>query len=525
MLRLVKGYAIHANSVTEQSTTTDRRRWYALAALVLPVVLVSMDMSILYLAIPHIGAALSPSPSAGLWILDIYGFVLAGLLIVAGGLGDRWGRRRLLMAGAALFGIASALGAFAPTPEILIAARALMGVGGATLMPSTLALIRTTFDNPAERTRAIGVWTAAFGGGGLLGPVIGGVLLEHFWWGSVFLVNVPVVILVLIAVRVLVREVRPTASARFDLVGAVISLVGVLALVYAMKHAAEIAGWDGVSTIALVVGVALLAGFVARQRRIDHPLVDLALFRSPIVVGALVAVTIGMFALLGPNMYIAQYLQLSLSMSPLVAGLWLLPSALAGMVGATVAPFVRARIGGAWTIAGGFALAAIGLVVIALTPPRDGLAMLIIGTAIVSVGVVTVMSLSTDIVVSASPTHKVGVASAMSETGSELGGALGIAVVGSIGAAVYRAALADHDLPAVARDSFASAVEVSHGLPAADGAALFDTAAAAFMHGVAVTSLLGAALMALLAIVVPILIRGLDERDATGAIETDADMG
>ena len=314
-----------------QDVQAARRRWLALGALVLPVLLVSMDLSVLYLAVPHISADLTPSSSQMLWILDIYGFVLAGLLIVMGSLGDKIGRRRLLLAGASLFGVASLLAAFAPSPEFLIAARALMGVGGATLMPSTLALIRSVFHDPEERTRAIGLWTAAFAGGGVLGPVVGGVLLSYFDWGSVFLINVPVIVILLAIAPKLVPEHRNDEQGGFDLFGAALSLAAVLAFVYALKKGAEAGIWSATSGSFLLLSLILSLGFLVQQRSARQPMIDFTLFRRRKFVAGLLAVTLGMLALTGPTMYLAQYPQLVLSMSPLAAALWMVPLTLASM--------------------------------------------------------------------------------------------------------------------------------------------------------------------------------------------------
>lgn len=226
-------------SAPTTQSANQRSRWLGLAVLTLPVILTSMDITILHIAIPTITHELAPSASQTLWILDAYGFLLAGLLIVMGNVGDRIGRRKLLMIGAALFGAASALAAFAPTPDVLIAARALMGIGGATLMPSTLSLIRNMFTDPAERTKAIGIWTASLSGGIALGPIVGGLLLDVFWWGSVFLINVPIIVALLVAAPLLVPEYRSPASTRLDLVSVALSFAAILPIVWAIKTAAE----------------------------------------------------------------------------------------------------------------------------------------------------------------------------------------------------------------------------------------------------------------------------------------------
>ena len=495
-----------------QDVQATRRRWFALAALVLPVLLVSMDLSVLYLAVPHISADLTPSSSQMLWILDIYGFVLAGLLIVMGSLGDRIGRRRLLLAGASLFGVASLLAAFAPSPEFLIAARALMGVGGATLMPSTLALIRNIFHDPEERTRAIGLWTAAFAGGGVLGPVVGGVLLSYFDWGSVFLINVPVIVILLAIAPKLVPEHRNDEQGGFDLFGAALSLAAVLAFVYALKKGAEAGIWSATSGSFLLLSLILSLGFLLQQRSARQPLIDFTLFRRRKFVAGILAVTLGMLALTGPTMYLAQYLQLVLSMSPLAAALWMVPLTLASMAGAMVATIVVARWGLPRTLFAGFFLAASGLAVTATTPPQDGLAIVLIGGSLLGAGVTTIMSLSTDVVVAAAPIERAGAASALSETGSELGAALGIALTGTLGTVIYRTSLSlpaelPEELQETAAQTLGAAISVSNSLtgPAADALRL--SARQAFTSGFTTAAAVGAIMMVVLALLVPWLMR------------------
>lgn len=331
-----------------------------------------------------------------------------------------------------------------------------------------------------------------------------------------FLINAPIVLALLAALPRLVVEHRSERTPRFDALGALLSLVGILLAVYALKHAAEALAWSVTSTVAAALGLGLLAIFLRRQRRIEHPLIDLALFRNPVVVGALLATTFGMFAVLGPNLYIAQYLQLSLRLSALGAALWLLPIAGAGLVGAISASALRSRVGDSWTAAIGFALSTAGLILLSLTPATGGLAPLIGGGFVLGLGVASVATLATERVVSAATPAKAGTASAMSETGSELGGALGIAVIGSMGAAVYRATLGRVEgVPTAALDSYAAAVEIASTAPG--GEALYAAAAVAFADGLRVAALIGATLTAALAVSVPLLLRsrGTAEPDAT----------
>lgn len=499
------------NGFTPATDTGHAARWIALAVLVVPVLLTSMDLSVLYLAIPAISADLAPTSSQMLWILDIYGFVLAGLLITMGSLGDRFGRRLILLIGAIVFGAASVLAAFSTSPEMLIAARALMGLGGATLMPSTLSLIRNMFDDPDERAKAVGIWTAAFAGGGALGPVVGGALLNFFGWGTVFLINVPVIIVLLIAAPILVPEHRDSSGARLDLPGAALSMVAVLPLVYAIKHAVEITGWDTRASIALGVGLLGAALFVLRLRTAPHPLIDMSLLHSRRFLGALVAITLGIMALLGPNMFLAQYLQLVAGLSPLFAALWMVPMTIAAMAGSILAPQLRRKTGTAAAIAIGFTTASIGLVVIALTPPENGGTIIVAGGVVLAAGVTTVMTLATDTIIASATPDKAGATSAIQETGSEFGGALGIAFMGSLGAAVYRSEIdSAGDFPAAARESLAGAVEAASALPDHLGDQLLSAARDAFTSGLSVAAIVAALAMAALAVVVPWLIRGTD---------------
>ena len=314
-------------SVEAAAARAGGKEWIGLTVLTLPCLLVSMDLTVLYLAVPHLTADLKPSAAQLLWIVDIYGFLIAGSLITMGTLGDRIGRRRLLLIGAAAFGVASVLAAFSTSAEMLIATRAILGISGATLMPSTLSLIRNMFHDAGQRTFAIGIWTISFSIGGILGPLIGGVLLEHFWWGSVFLIGVPAMALLLILGPLLLPEFRSGETGRYDLPSAVMSLLTVLAVIYGVKHIAE-QGLDWLAALSIVVGLGIGVAFVRRQRRLDDPLIDLSLFRSPAFTTSIATNVFGFFVMFGTFLMTAQYLQLVLGLSPLVAGLWTIPSSL-----------------------------------------------------------------------------------------------------------------------------------------------------------------------------------------------------
>ncbi|HEY2193322.1 MAG TPA: MFS transporter [Actinomycetospora sp.] len=415
------------------------RRTLALATLTAPVLLLTIDMTVLGAALPAISEDLRPGAAEQLWIVDVYSFVLAGLLVVAGGLGDRLGRRRLLLAGSAAFGLASLAAAFAPSAGALVAARALLGLGGATLMPSTLSLIRTIFPEPGARRRAIGVWAATFSAGAAAGPVIGGWLVERFWWGSVFLVNVPICLALLVVGPFLLPESRDPRPGRFDLPSAGLALATMFPVVYAVKSAAT----EGVTTAGVVAGlVGLAAGvwFVRRQRRVADPLLDLALFSRRAFSVPVVTNLLSVFALVGLLVLVPQYLQLVVGMSPLTAALWLVPGTLAGMAGALVAGRLARRFAVRRLVGTALVVAAVGFGALSLAVGAGPVAV-VLGMALAGMAIALVEPLTTDLVLASAPAERAAAASAISETGFELGGALGVAVLGSVAAAAYRAGL------------------------------------------------------------------------------------
>ncbi|SCF30696.1 MFS transporter [Micromonospora mirobrigensis] len=491
-----------------------RREWIGFGVLMLPLLLVSMDVSVLYFAVPFISEQLRPSASQQLWIFDIYGFMLAGLLITMGALGDRIGRRRLLLLGAVAFGGASLLAAYADSAAALIAARAVLGVGGATLMPSTLALIRNMFHDEKQRGTAVGIWTAAMTSGVALGPVLSGVLLEHFWWGSVFLINIPAMLLLLLLAPVLVPEFRNPAAGRFDLLGAALSLGALLPVIYGIKEAAR-DGWTPARGAAVALGVLLGVAFVVRQRTARHPMVDLALFRRRAFSGALGVNLLAMFGLVGFAIFTTQHLQSVLGLSPLRAALWSLVPALAVGGVAPAGTALAQRIDRAWLIAVGFVVAAGGFTVLTRVTPNSALWLLLLGAAGYAAGLVLVMSLVTELVLGAAPPERAGVASALTESSSELGGALGMAVLGSVGAAVYHREVAD-GLPAglpggavaTARETLGGALAVADGLPAAAGAAVLRAARLAFTDGLHSAAVVAALVMLAAAVVAAAVLRG-----------------
>ena len=507
-------------------TRAGRREWIGLAVLALPSLLISMDLTVLNLALPSLTAELAPSAAQLLWIVDIYGFLIAGSLITMGALGDRIGRRRLLLIGGAAFGVASILAAFSTSAQMLIASRAVLGVAGATLMPSTLSLIRNMFQDPAERTTAIGIWTTSFSVGGIIAPLLGGILLEYFWWGSVFLVSVPVMLVLLAVGPFLLPEFRDPDADRIDLPSAALSLLGILAIIYGIKRIAE-DETDWLSPISILVGLALAAIFVRRQQRLADPLIDLRLFRAPAFSAALLTNVLSFFVMFGAFYFVHQYLQLVLGLTPWQAGLWTVPSSIGFIVVTLLLPLVTRRLAPLTTIATGLVIASVGFAVIALVDGTDGLLAVVVGPTIFAFGFPLVFILTTDLVVGAAPPGRAGAASAISETAIELGGALGIALLGSIGTAVYRskmAGLGSVGVPAeavdAARVTLGGAVVAAEHLPPELAAALLGPAREAFAQSVSVAATISVVIVLATAVVNVVLqrrSRGLP-RETEGAL-------
>ena len=484
-----------------------RREWLGLAVLALPCVVYAMDLTVLNLALPALSAALRPSATELLWIVDIYGFLVAGALITMGSLGDRIGSRRLLMIGAVLFAAASVLAAFSTSATMLIAARALLGLAGATIAPSTLALIRGLFADPRQRTVAIGVWVTSYSAGAAIGPLAGGALLELFWWGSVLLLGVPVMVLVLVLGPRLLPEQRDPDAGRLDLVSAALSLGAVLAVVYGLKHAAD-KGGDTTSMAWIAGGFAAGGLFVRRQHRLTHPLIDMKLFRARAYSAALTANLAIFFVVFGMSLFIAQYLQTVLGLSPLVAGLWSVPAALGFIVGASVAPRLLARWSAAGLTAVGLAIGALGYLITGLA---DGaLAPIVAGSTIGAIGGGIVITLVTDIVVTAAPPECAGAASATSETSAELGGALGIAILGAVGSAVYQASAVGRlpdGTPGAASETVGGALAVSERLPELAAGQVAATARDAFEQALTVTASASAAVLLAASVLITMVLR------------------
>jgi MFS transporter, DHA2 family, multidrug resistance protein len=502
-----------------------RREWTGLGVLMLPLLLVSMDVSVLYFAVPFIARDLEPSSTQQLWIVDIYGFVLAGLLITMGSLGDRIGRRRLLLIGAAAFSVASLGAAYSHTAEQLIAARAVQGIAGATLMPSTLALIRNMFHDAKQRSTAIAIWTGGTMSGIALGPVLSGVLLNHFWWGSVFLINVPFMVLLLALAPALVPEFRAPQAGRFDLISSALSLGAVLPVIYGIKEIAA-DGVDLARCLWIAAGVAVGAAFIVRQARSPAPMLDLKLFRSRGFTGSVAMNLVAMFAIVGFAIFTTQYLQSVLGMSPLTAALWSLVP-MAGTTAAAMATRVLVqRFDRAYVAAGGFFISGAGFAALTQLHAHSPIAFLLITATIYAGGIVGVMTVGNELIMGAVPPERAGAAAAVVETATEFGAALGIAVLGSLGVAAYRSSLAASAPPgtppralAAASDTLGGAMTVAGQLPGRIGTELLEAARTAFTHGLNTAALGAAIIMVLAAVLSAVFFRGVRVESPPAAAE------
>jgi DHA2 family multidrug resistance protein-like MFS transporter len=498
---------------TAQPMRAGRREWVGLAVLALACLLYVMDLTVLHLAIPALSADLQPTSTQLLWIIDVYGFMVAGALVTMGTLGDRIGRRRLLLIGAAAFGAVSIMAAFSTTPEMLIVSRALLGIAGATIAPSTLSLIFHMFQDPKQRSLAVGIWIGAFSAGSAVGPILGGLVLEVFWWGSVFLLALPVMGALLVLGPRVLPEYRDPNAGRLDLRSAAMSVVALLAIVAGLKHIAQ----DGPTTAAaltIAAGAVVGALWVRRQRRVANPMIDLALFRIRRFNTALVVNFLAIFVMIGYFLFIGQYLQLVAGMSPLQAGLWSLPGALGFVVSSQLAPRYLQRVRPANLVAVGLAAAAAGLFLLTTVQVGTGLVAIVVSSVVISLGMGPVFGLTTEMIVGSAPAEKAGAASGISETAAELGGALGIAVLGSVGAAIYRSGVAA-GLPAgvpdeaahAARDTLGGAVSAAAHLPEPAAAALVDVAREAFVAGLQLTSAAAGVIAAAIAVVAAVALR------------------
>lgn len=490
------------------------RAWGALAVLMLPVLLVSIDITALNFALPEISTALQPTAAQQLWIIDAYSLVLATLLVAMGNLGDRIGRRRLLLIGATGFAVFSALAAFAPTAETLIAARAALGFFGATLMPSTLALLRTTFHDRQQRRLAVAVWATAFSAGSAAGPLVGGVLLAHFPWGSIFLIAVPVLLPLLVLAPILIDESRDPRPGPIDPIGIALSMLALGGLAAGIKEIA-VAGADPIG-IGLVL-LAALAGwlFVRRMRRVAHPMLDVGLFRVPKFTGALLVNLLSVVALTGFLYFVTQHLQLVEEMPVLDAALVLVPGVvvmiIAGLLVVRLVKHVDAGV--VVVVALASSMAAYGM--LAMLGEEVTIPGIAIAFALLGLGIGAAETISNDLILSAVPPAKAGAASALSETAYEFGAVLGTTLLGGLLTAVYRSTLVvpagtDAAMAASARETLGGAVAATEGAGAA-GERLLEAARTAFDHGVVATSASGAVLMLAAMVVAWVTLRGADD--------------
>jgi DHA2 family multidrug resistance protein-like MFS transporter len=499
---------------TSPAAQAGRREWIGVAVLTLPTLLTMMDISVLFLALPKLTTDLGASATQQLWIGDVYGFLIAGFLVTMGTLGDRIGRRRVLLLGAFAFGVLSILAAFSSSAELLIVYRALLGVAGATIMPSTLALISAMFENPRQRGAAIAVWASALTLGVALGPIVGGLLLQWFWWGSVFLIAVPIMLLVLVTGPALLPKFKSPQPGRLDLVSVVLSLAAILPFIYGFKEVAKV-GWQTGPVLIALAGVLFGVIFVVRQRRLANPLLDLSLFRVRAVSGALVLSLLVAGVQGGSGFYVSQFLQSVKGLTPLQSGLWILVPVFALLIGIGVSQGVAAKVRPAYVLAGGMVIAAVGMGLLTQLSASSGLAFLLVGFAVIYFGVSPVGPLVGQLVVPAAPPEKAGSAASLQSTSGELGVALGIAITGSIGMASYHSGvsvpqeIAGTAAGKAAGETIAGAVNVAQSLPAAIGRPLLDSARAAFTSGLVTTAVVCTVAFVVLAVLAAAMLKHL----------------
>jgi EmrB/QacA subfamily drug resistance transporter len=487
-------------------TTTaepDPRRWWSLAVLCMTLLVIGLDNTILNVALPSLVNDLGATTSQLQWIVDGYTLVFAGLLLTAGSLGDRFGRRGALSIGLVVFGIGSAASAMAGGANMLIFTRAFMGIGGALIMPATLSLLTNIFTDPKERARAIGAWAAVAGAGSAFGPLIGGFLLEHFWWGSVFLINVPVVIVALVAGRLLLPTSKDPSAPRLDPFGAILSMVGLVALLFGIIEAPS-KGWSDPLVIGgLVLGVVTLVGFILWELHTDHPMLDVRFFQNRRFTAANGAITLTFFAMFGVSFLATQYLQSVLGYSPLEAGVRMLPMPLTMLVIAPLSPRIVEKVGTKLVVGTGLTLAAIGTGLLSFVPVMDGYPNVIAGMMIMAAGMGLVMAPATESIMGSLPPAKAGVGSAMNDTTRQMGGALGVAIIGSVLASAYRPGVssalnavgAPQDVIDIAQESITGAMHAADQLPTALGDAVRTAAATEFVSAFHSAVLVGAVVL------------------------------
>ncbi|WP_326591816.1 MFS transporter [Streptomyces sp. NBC_01294] len=476
-------------------------RWVVLAVLCVSLVLVALDATILHVAVPSVTEDLRPGPMELLWIVDAYPLVCAALLILFGTLGDRVGRRRILLLGYGLFGVASAMAALADNAQVLIAARALLGIGGAMIMPATLSILRQVFPDRRERALAIGIWTAVAAVGAASGPVLGGLLVQHYWWGSVFLINIPLMALILPLGRWLLPESRGAADGPWDVLGALMAAAGVLGSVLGIKRlGAERQLLDAEALVPLLLGAALLVLFARRQKRRAHPLIDMRMFSRAAFSTSVACIVLAMLALVGLELIAVQYLQLVLHLSPLETGLRLLPLTFAAMAAGATGSYTLGRIGPRTMVSLGFLLTAFAVLLLTLMGQQDRPLLLTVGFILLGFGLQTTLFAAYESMLSEAPAETAGGAASIGETSYQLGAGIGIALLGSVMNAAYRPGLVG--VPGVsvadsagAANSLGEAYQIAAGLGGPAGAALYAAARHSFVHGLHVTLLVSAGLL------------------------------
>ncbi|MDX2595636.1 MULTISPECIES: MFS transporter [Streptomyces] len=478
-------------------------RWVVLVVLCVSLLLVALDATVLHVAVPAVTEDLRPGAIELLWIVDVYPLVCASLLILFGTLGDRIGRRRVLLLGYALFGVASAVAALAPSAQTLILARALLGVGGAMIMPATLSILRQVFPDRRERALAIGIWSAVAAVGAAVGPLLGGFLLEHFWWGSVFLVNIPLMLVSLPVGRLLLPESRGDRDGPWDVVGALMAAGGLFGVVLGVKR---LGGGEPVASlltlVPLLLGGTLIVLFVRRQGRCAHPLVDLRMFRRAAYSTSVGCIVLAMLALVGLELIAAQYLQLVLGLSPLQTGLRLLPLTVAAMAAGLAGARMLRRFGPRRMVCFGFCLTAAAVLTLTAMGGTDDAGLLLFGFVLLGFGLETTLFGAYESMLSEAPAEQAGGAAAIGETSYQLGAGIGIALLGSVMNASYAPGLASvpgvpSRASAAAGHSLGEAYDVAGRLGGSAGAALRRAARDSFVHGLHVTLLVSAGLLLL----------------------------
>jgi len=489
-----------------KKTKAQTKQWIGLAALALPTLLLSIDTSVLYLALPRLSIDLKANSTEQLWIMDIYGFMIAGFLITMGSLGDRHGYRKLLIIGSAAFGIASIMAAFSTSSIMLIVARSLMGIAGATLMPSTLALIRNMFVDPGERGTAISIWMSCFMVGMIAGPLVGGTILEHFWWGAAFLLGVPIMMIVVFTGNTIFPEFRNETARQINGISVTFSIAEILPFIYGLTEFSR-NNITPISIVSIIIGILFGVAFIYRERAVANPLLDVSLFKNRIFSVTLCAMLLTAVVMGGVALFMAQYLQLVMELSPFNAGLWLIPQAIGMMIGSMVVPMMARTVRPGFIMTGGFIISAVGMLLLTAVPVINGLALMVTGFVVAIIGVSPILILGTGIIIGSAPPEKAGAAASISETSNQLGVALGVALLGSIVGFIYHKMFLQY-IPEgmsetawnVARESLIGATSAASGLENQVRIPLLMHAKNAFLDGFHAVAIVGACIFALLAL-------------------------